>query len=357
MSPYRLSNYGRIATNTTNYRGILAGNIGRYSPILLVGNSGTPYITTYAWSNTTGFGAKAGNPGTIPSGKIFDIDSSGTEIFYAVEGSPYVLAYTMLGGPNTKYADPSTLPSFYSYGVSYNATAATVTVANYSSPYVVAYPWSSGGFGAKYADPASLPGTKGLAVKFNNAGTVLAVQHLTSPYISMYNWSSGFGTKFSNPATLPPDPTYDGGLAFTSNDSAVALAIGSFGGEYVVAYPWSNSTGFGTKYTAPATMPGYDARDVVFSPNNSNIAVSTAGSGTYVYPWSPGFGTKYANAATHYSDTHQASFNSSSSVIALGLNATPYVAAYNWSSGFGTKFSDPSSPPTSAGTAVKFLGI
>ena len=330
MSPYRLSNYGKISSDTIKYRGAIAGNIGRYAGVLLVGNNGTPYSTTYAWSNLTGFGAKAGNPDTLPGGRVREIDSSGSALFYATEGSsPYLFAYTMLGGPNTKYANPSTLPTFYSNGVSYNSTAAALAVANYSSPYVLVYAWSAAGFGAKYSDPASLPGTQGLSVRFNNAGTALAVEHLTSPYISVYNWSSGFGSKFSDPATLPPNPTYDGGIAFTSNDSAIALAIGSFGGEYVVAYPWSNSTGFGTKYTAPATMPGYDAYHVTFSPNNSNIAVSTSGSGTYVYPWSPGFGTKYANATTHYSATYQASFNSSSSAIALGLNASPYVAAYN----------------------------
>ena len=31
----------------------------------------------------------------------------------------------------------------------------------------------------------------------------LAVGHYSSPYISVYPWSSGFGTKYANPSTLP----------------------------------------------------------------------------------------------------------------------------------------------------------
>ena len=34
-------------------------------------------------------------------------------------------------------------------------------------------------------------------------GSDIAVAHTTSPFISVYPWSSGFGTKYANPATLP----------------------------------------------------------------------------------------------------------------------------------------------------------
>ena len=31
----------------------------------------------------------------------------------------------------------------------------------------------------------------------------IAVAHGTSPYISVYPWDSGFGTKYTDPSTLP----------------------------------------------------------------------------------------------------------------------------------------------------------
>ena len=46
--------------------------------------------------------------------------------------------------------------------------------------------------------------------KLISSAIVLAIE--TSPYITAYPWSSGFGTKYSNPATLPADTA--NGIAF-----------------------------------------------------------------------------------------------------------------------------------------------
>ena len=40
----------------------------------------------------------------------------------------------------------------------------------------------------------------------------IAVAHDVSPYISVYPWSSGFGTKYADPATLPTGTGF--GVAF-----------------------------------------------------------------------------------------------------------------------------------------------
>jgi hypothetical protein len=43
-------------------------------------------------------------------------------------------------------------------------------------------------------------------VAFTAASDAIAVAHNTSPYISAYAWSgSGFGARFTNPATIPTD--------------------------------------------------------------------------------------------------------------------------------------------------------
>jgi hypothetical protein len=82
-------------------------------------------------------------------------------------------------------------------------------------------------------------------------GNAIAIGHATSPFVTAYPWSgSGFGTKFTDPATLPPNSGF--GVAFNSTGDAIAVA--SFGTPYVLAYPWSGS-GFGTKFADPATLP------------------------------------------------------------------------------------------------------
>jgi len=78
---------------------------------------------------------------------------------------------------------------------------------------------------------------------FNN-NSVLAVAHDDTPYLTVYKFNdvTGFGTKYSNPATLPPGN--GNSVSFKSDGSVIAVANDSYDG--VNAYPWSSSTGFGT---------------------------------------------------------------------------------------------------------------
>ena len=88
---------------------------------------------------------------------------------------------------------------------------------------------------------------------FVSVNPVIAVGHNASPYITAYPWStSGFGTKYANPATLPA-----GANAVAFSPSGNAMALGEYGpfSSYIGAYPWSAS-GFGTRYANPATQPG-----------------------------------------------------------------------------------------------------
>jgi len=90
-----------------------------------------------------------------------------------------------------------------------------IAVAHSTTPFVSAYPWSGSGFGTKFSNPGTLPASTGNGVAFSPAGDAIAVAHPTTPYVSAYPWSgSGFGTKFSNPGTLPASTGR--GVAFTT---------------------------------------------------------------------------------------------------------------------------------------------
>ena len=78
----------------------------------------------------------------------------------------------------------------------------TLAVAHDVTPFISVYPWSAG-FGTKYANPSTLSTGNSIGVSFNPSGTAIAVAHATSPFISTYPWSAGFGTKYANPSTLP----------------------------------------------------------------------------------------------------------------------------------------------------------
>ena len=49
---------------------------------------------------------------------------------------------------------------------------------------------------------------------------------------------------------------YTGDIAVTHDDPS----------PYITAYPWTSGTGFGTKYSDPATLPAGDGIAVAFSP-------------------------------------------------------------------------------------------
>jgi hypothetical protein len=51
-------------------------------------------------------------------------------------------------------------------GVAFNPSGNAIAVAHTSTPFVTAYPWSGSGFGTKYTDPATLPGSFGTGVAF-----------------------------------------------------------------------------------------------------------------------------------------------------------------------------------------------
>ena len=78
-----------------------------------------------------------------------------------------------------------------------------IAVAHTTSPFITSYPWSGSGFGTKYTDPATLPTGNGNGVAFSPSGGDIAVAHLTTPFVTAYPWSAGFGAKYTDPATLP----------------------------------------------------------------------------------------------------------------------------------------------------------
>ena len=98
------------------------------------------------------------------------------------------------------------------------------------------------------------------SVDFSPDGANIAVSYFTSPYISVYPWSSGFGTKYADPATLPAGAGY----AVTFSPDSANIAVAHDISPYISVYPWSS--GFGTKYADPATLPTGIGLGVAFNP-------------------------------------------------------------------------------------------
>lgn len=176
---------------------------------IAVATSTTPFIQTYSWNVSTGFGGKYANPATLPAGSAQSVAFSpdGNNIAVAHSTSPFITAYSWIGfGFGSKYTNPATLPTSTGRGVAFNPASTSIAVAHDTSPFVTAYPWSSSGLGTKYTNPATLPPSQGYATTFSPAGDAIAVAHAASPNVTAYPWNAGtgFGTKYADPGSLPP---------------------------------------------------------------------------------------------------------------------------------------------------------
>jgi hypothetical protein len=271
---------------------------------------------------------------------------------------------------------------------------------------VAVYQWiPDTGWGTKLADGSNTTTVNGLDVmRVNNAGTMLGVVSGNSPFIHVFPiTSAGIGTKFANPASLPPGAGRNVGFSPDNNN----IAIGGANVPQIAAYPISLS-GFGTRYANPATaLPTGTNNSSQWTPAGNEIATtSSTAPRVNVYNWNNGFGTRQTNSYTEASISVQAGswnttgtkfvtgggtsgnfgpliydhavgsgfsvvnsaasqisgsiysarFNPTNNVVSITHSTTPFISAYQWdnSTGMGTKYGNPAVLPTNFTTAAPF---
>jgi hypothetical protein len=325
-------------------------------------------VSAYPWSDASGFGSVYSATTSINL-----LTNEAARLSFTKDNSLFSFSNTIIpfvhvwpwssSGFGTKYASPSSplLPT--GAGTSGHtwtpATDAYLTI-NIATPNSTPQAWAwSGGFGSKYSNGATVAGL-GAGISMNADGTQVVVSHAGSPYISMYPWSSGFGTKYSNPATLPTGAPSAGavtpsGVNVGFNPVTNDVAIGHTVSPYITTYPVT-SGGFGTKYANPSSLPVGTTDSLKFASTGTLLGAGSATSPYItVWAWSSGFGSKYSDPAS-LPTTATTSMDWSStadSIVTAGNTTSPYTAAYPWSGGFGTKYSNPGTLPTTA-LAVSF---
>jgi len=207
--------------------------------------------------------------------------------------------------------------------VAQRVTASPSDIYTPTTPRLAIYPWHSGvGFGVPNLPPTTLSGNAISSVKFNTAKNVLAVgsgdwltQHsYASNVFCAYPWDNvtgALGTRFSSPSTWPNSTYGITQIEFSPSDDTVFLS--SMSAPFILAYQWSNTTGFGTKYSDPSSLPniyqnyasvGFNRQlNLQVHPSGNCVAITTqSGTATNTplfkaYPWSTatGFGTAYSN--------------------------------------------------------------
>jgi WD40 repeat protein len=273
---------------------------------------------------------------------------AGNAVAVTHANTPFITVYSFLssGAFGRKYDNPSVLPASSVASVSFNPAGNVIAVSIQTAPFIIAYSWDTyAGFGTKYPDPA-VPPTITTVMRggcpFSPAGDAIVIPAISSPFVSAYRWNNatGFGTKYTDPASNMLSQA--NGVSFNSAGTVIAFTLNST--PFIAVYPWDTSTGFGTRYANPATLPTGFGNKVDFSPAGDAVAICH-GNTPFIsaYPWdnATGFGTKYTDPAV-LPATQGETINFSRAGDALIVATTSGINAYAWSaSGFGTKYTDP----------------
>lgn len=310
----KYSNPGSLPPSST---GVVYAPDGRD---IFVASASAPTLSAYPWDDVTGFGTKYSNPAspTQTAGNQVAVHPSGADV--VVSGSTtsaFLDAYPFTHGTGfgVRYSTPSSPPGANSRCIAFNNAGTLVGATQQTSPYIKIWHWTQGsGFGAAFSNPGVTPSiTTPFGCAFSPDGGAFMVCGGGSPFVQAYVITgTAFGSLYSDPGTLPA--TTLNGLAFTIAGDAVVFGQNNATG--IIGYPWSDAGGFGTKYSNPVSLPNTGQR-VSFNASGTAVAVANGSSpGIFAYPFDAvtGFGTKYTNASPNIASTS----------IGVNFNGTRY---------------------------------
>lgn len=335
-----------------------------------VSQTASPYVVALPWSTGSGFGAKYSDPGTLPpgAGSSVTMTQQADAVMVGTSTiSPYVTAYPFNKntGFGTKYANPSVLPvtgGFGVNGVGFNAAGTAVAMATDQTPYISAYSWSSAtGFGAKYSNPGTTMGNAGSSISWSPVGDAVAIGGRDAGNIAkliVYKWTnaSGFGTGYVASYSMSGGGTQPNNIpqtAWSPDGSVIVAALASLAlNPAIFAWPWNSSTGLGSTYANPSTLPIYTAAaGIAFSADGAAVILTGyyygGAKSLEAYHWSnaTGWGTKYSSPSVTLSGAGKISMLPGGSAFAIAADSA--VDVYDWdsSTGFGTKYTNATVTP------------
>lgn len=246
----------------------------------------------------------------------------------------------------------STAPSITSQvnDIRLNAAKTNVFIAMNSDSFIQAYPWSpSTYFGSKFADPATLPPNSSFGI--TTANNNVAVVHATTPFITAYPFTSGWGTKYADPSQTAENT----GRRVDFNTSGNTVVGGFTRQSSVSVAAWGFSSGFGTR-TVNSSYLVNNVWGVKFNPAGNVIATASDTNPQFLsaFPWSAGFGTKFTDPSSQPVYPLDLRWSPSGDTVVGTEIGSPYIAAFPFSSGWGTRYANPASLATGTGNGLDF---
>jgi hypothetical protein len=253
------------------------------------------------------FGARANASGSGAANTTLRISPSGRYVAIGYQTSPFISVSLMdtsgVFPLTSSFANPGTLPAGNAASVDWHPTEKAIALAHATTPFITAYPMTTIAFGTKYTNPATLPASTGIACAFSPFGDYLAVLHLTTPFLSVYPFdlTTGFGTKISDPGTLPPGNATNGGeRAVAWRPQGDWILVASATSPYLWQCPFNRVTGaFGTAVAVSGSnLPSAEVLSIAFHPCGDFVFVGYTG-GWYIYPFDATTGITNSAAYTN----------------------------------------------------------
>jgi stage V sporulation protein SpoVS len=300
---------------------------GTSSPITVSGlTNGTSYTFTVTATNINGTGLpSAASNSVVPNGIV-------QSIIMGMSATPYLASYQWKAGFQTKNSAPTTTPAGLVYDLVYiqgdAGISGAVAASSFASPFLDIYTYTSlAGFGTRYSNPSTLPDF-GYGITYNATNGAIAISTAASPFVYAYPFTiaSGIGTKYANPATLPAVPAGGKGIGFKPDGTAIAMITSTT--PYITAYNWSS--GFGSKVTNPSALAGTGPNCMSWNSTGTLIAVGSGASNNAVQTiaWSSGFGAITSGSGTNPT-VRSVNFNSTNQyIVGTGASTYNYINTY-----------------------------
>jgi hypothetical protein len=274
---------------------------------IAVGIDSEPRLGAYQFDKTTGFGTRYSNPPAGwggGSGINVNWHQSGSAVFaisQAASSNPNAYAFTSGTGFGSLYARNYGTVSG-GFGGHFDQVNGMYILGSTGRTY---YFTVAGGYGNSTAASLANAASSG-GVRTSPDGQWLAINHGANPGFDIYNFGGGsYGSRLTT--NIPTTQQQSSAFAFNKNSNAIVSQTNgvSSGTEYLAAIPFSGA-GFGTKYTAPAQTISTSVLNVygngpTFS-KSGDAYITHSSSSPYIHAWywsdSTGLGTKYASPAT-----------------------------------------------------------
>lgn len=351
--------------------GIIASGIFESASqnIIFVGSDTTSSVHAYNFSSNT-FGTKYANPVDIDTStagcqSVQSVGNPPSHVFYNRAAS-YPRGYLFNNGFGTRIADPITLGTDMGLDLmrktKYNDGDNKLYISHWGIRAVgtMSFDKTSNTF-TSFTNPSYSIGGDGYCIDVGEITTgvfTTVVGHTQTPFISLIR--PNMGTRYTNPTSLPQGEVRS--VKFYNNIVFFGMSIS----PYVGAYVWSETSGWGARYSSPATLP--PATTMVYvdiSPNGLHVAygygLSSANTTTnrficYNFSSGGGFGTKIADPSpVSLSNVSELKYfvSQNSSVLLLANNDGISGYLYNSSTGaIGTKIADPAVQIVDGGQAL-----